>query len=207
MTCIWISWKNSLLGSQIKFCSCSAWGPGSEHGQSDLKILYQSRQVLGCNLIQQVALKMLDGRGIKMTCLHTLYAEYKFLQGNCAGKWWEKNVTLLHSCLTLRVLIFLSAAVTVTASIHIQEDKGALQIADQIQDVCCDKNKGWGTEMPLLPSFYFVPNVLSQMHLSGMPRPETLRCIFLLAVLMCISECNEYWLLFQHCLSILMSAH
>ena len=45
-----------------------------------------------------------------------------------------------HSCVTLRILIWvLSAAVTLTASIHNQDVKGALQIADQIQDVCCGR--------------------------------------------------------------------
>jgi len=43
-----------------------------------------------------------------------------------------------HSYLTLRVLISASsAAEKLTASIHNQDVKGVLQIADQIQDVCC----------------------------------------------------------------------
>lgn len=47
-----------------------------------------------------------------------------------------------HSCLTLRVLIcVLSAAVTLTASIHNQDVKEALQIGDQIQDVCCGREQ------------------------------------------------------------------
>lgn len=47
-----------------------------------------------------------------------------------------------RSCLILRVLIcVLSAAVMFTASIHNQDVKGALQIVDQIQDVCCGREQ------------------------------------------------------------------